>query len=72
MKTTTIRNAYEVIVHEFAVESADREGTESAWDNAVAKITGDDAFFRAYCEDSEMTDAEITEALALKSESSNY
>ena len=67
--TTTTRNAYEAIVHEYAVECADRadrEESEAVYTSAVEKITRDDDLFADYCREAEMTEKEITAALALK------
>lgn len=67
MKAPHEMNAYEIIVHEYAVECADHDRENNdAYKDATDRMTSDDALFREYCEDAEMTETEINEALSLK------
>jgi len=66
MKAPHEMNAYEIIIHEYALEAREGSDTDAAYDDAAAKMTGDDDLFRTYCRDAQMPAAEIEVALALK------
>jgi hypothetical protein len=56
-----MNTTYTAIVHEYAVEAADRG---DSYDAAKSRIGNDESVFRSYCEEAEMTEEEISRALA--------
>jgi hypothetical protein len=66
MKSPHEMNAYQIIIHEYALEARDRDDTDAAYDEASEKMMSDDELFRTYCREADMPVAEIEAALALK------
>jgi hypothetical protein len=60
-------NAYEIIIHEYALERRSHgDDTADEYRAATERMRSDDDLFREYCREAEMSDAEIEQALALK------
>lgn len=67
MKAPHEMNAYEIIIHEYALESSEAtDNYEAAYDEAAAKMQDDNELFRRYCVEAQMPSDEINAALALK------